>query len=151
MSNPRTLQELADSLAASARWRAEGQGLGGPYSAGYADALLDTRATVLAMIASEREPTPEECPTCGALYGEMDHAPEPCLPPDNDSYCVIERDDIGRAYIEAFGKAWRLADVIGRVQPIDVGKRVYLRGGVLQVENNEQRDARLARHDQGTE
>ena len=26
------------------------------------------------------QPVPVECPTCGALYGEMDHAAEPCLP-----------------------------------------------------------------------
>lgn len=120
MSNPRNLQELADSLAASAQWRAQGQGLGGPYSAGYADALLDTRATVLAMIA------------------EAENA-------NRNSYYTIERDDIGRSYIEAFGKTWRLADVIGRVQPLDVGKRVYQRDGVLSVENDQQRDARLAR------
>ena len=55
MSNPTNLQELADSLAASAEsayQRILGNlGLGAAYHNGYRDALLDTRATVLAMIA----------------------------------------------------------------------------------------------------
>lgn len=36
-----------------------------------------------------------------------------------------------------------IGDAIGRVQPGDVGKRVYDVDGVIQVENNEQRDAHL--------
>ena len=51
MSNPTTLQELADSVAASANR----QPVLNDYQAGYRQALLDTRATVLAMIASGRE------------------------------------------------------------------------------------------------
>lgn len=36
--------------------------------------------------------------------------------------------------------------VIGRILPIDIGKAVYKSyDGVITVENNEQRDARLAR------
>jgi len=60
MSNPTTLQELADSLAVSAEMagaRAESArpGTASMYEAGYRQALLDTRATVLAIIASGRE------------------------------------------------------------------------------------------------
>jgi len=36
---------------------------------------------------------------------------------------------------------------IGGIQKIDIGKRVYRIDGVIQVENNEQRDARLAREE----
>lgn len=59
MANPRNLQELADSLAVQAgdaldRMIADER----PYRkavhlGGYRDALLDTRVTVLAMIAQE--------------------------------------------------------------------------------------------------
>jgi len=44
------------------------------------------------------------------------------------------------------GKQWRaLYQCIGRLLPGDVGKRVYRVGDIVQVENNEQRDARLAK------
>jgi hypothetical protein len=33
----------------------------------------------------------------------------------------------------------------GKVTPVDVGKRIYLRGGVIQMENEEQRADRLLR------
>lgn len=62
-----------------------------------------------------------------------------------DGHYTIQTDDIGRGYIEAFGKSWSLANVIGRVQPDDVGKRIFYRGGVVQVENDQQRLERLAR------
>lgn len=38
-----------------------------------------------------------------------------------------------------------LASAIGRPMAIDIGKRVYDNDGVIQVENNAQRDARLQR------
>ena len=38
-----------------------------------------------------------------------------------------------------------LHDVLGYVQQQDIGKRVYLVDGIIQVENNEQRDFRLQR------
>ena len=58
MSNPTTLQELAASLAASAEMagaRAENArpGTASMYEAGYRQALLDARATVLAMITAD--------------------------------------------------------------------------------------------------
>jgi len=37
-----------------------------------------------------------------------------------------------------------LGPVLGYVQPCDVGKRVYLVDGIIQVESNEQRDRRLS-------
>lgn len=44
------------------------------------------------------------------------------------------------------GEFVSLLRAIGRVLPQDIGKRVYDTGdGVIQVENNEQRDRRLAR------
>ena len=56
---------------------------------------------------------------------------------------TLSRADIGQASIPAFGKLWMVNEFIGRILPGDVGKRVYLRGGILQVENDAQRTARL--------
>ena len=45
----------------------------------------------------------------------------------------------------SIGKFWHpLFQCIGRLLPGDVGKRAYERNGVWQVENDEQRDQRLA-------
>lgn len=38
---------------------------------------------------------------------------------------------------------WRIKQAIGRILPTDLNKRVYDNDGVIQVENNEQRDKRL--------
>lgn len=46
----------------------------------------------------------------------------------------------GTAPPEQYRMLW---SVIGRILPIDVGKRVYRVDGVTQVENRQQRDARL--------
>lgn len=62
MTNPTTLQELADSLAVSAteafnrvqRRNAAGQNYAAEYENGYRQALLDARATVLGMIDAGR-------------------------------------------------------------------------------------------------
>jgi hypothetical protein len=123
MSNPTNLQELADSLTASLRWAHQRQDAApsagdGAYQAGYAAALADTRATVLAMIAdvnrrianNNQQATTEVhqgvldgrieayedvrgetgfCPTCGASYGEMDHAPYPCEALCPECGCVV--------------------------------------------------------------
>ena len=104
MSNPTNLQELADSLARSAEFQllqAAEEGATN-YRAGYREALLDTRATVLAMIAEGvgrpvfAMPATDamieslgSCPTCGAAYGEMDHDPEPCEPLCPECGCVV--------------------------------------------------------------
>jgi hypothetical protein len=52
--------------------------------------------------------------------------------------------DVDRASIRAFKWNWPVSDFIGQVLPGDVGKRVFKRGDILQVENDEQRAARLA-------
>lgn len=58
-------------------------------------------------------------------------------------FYTITSADVGQFAIQAFGRVWPVSDFLGRVLPQDVGKRVYLRDGVLQVENYAQRDARL--------
>lgn len=58
-------------------------------------------------------------------------------------YYTITSRDIGKPTIRAFGRTWSVSDFIGRILSIDVGKRVYERGGILQVENQEQLEARL--------
>lgn len=42
-------------------------------------------------------------------------------------------------------EAGEARSAIGRLQAIDIGKRVYRVGGVTQVENNQQRDKRLGK------
>jgi hypothetical protein len=58
-------------------------------------------------------------------------------------YREIVKADIGETIFTAFGGAWPCSGFIGRILPQDVGKRVYLVGRILQVENNEQRDKRI--------
>jgi hypothetical protein len=41
---------------------------------------------------------------------------------------------------------YELCNAIGRVLKTDIGKRVYRVNGILQVENNEQRDRRLKKN-----
>ena len=55
---------------------------------------------------------------------------------------VLQAGDVGRPTIQAFGRTWMVSNFLGQVMPQDVGKYVYLRGGTLQVENDEQRDKR---------
>ncbi len=61
------------------------------------------------------------------------------------SYYTITEADVGQHAICCFGKFWPVEEFLGRVLPHDVGKRVYLRGEIVQVENNEQRDRRQDR------
>jgi hypothetical protein len=59
---------------------------------------------------------------------------------------TIERRHVGKNRLEFGRRSVSVHSAIGQVQPIDVGKRVYMSGWfVIQVENNEQRDRRLAR------
>lgn len=60
-------------------------------------------------------------------------------------YYVIKPSDVGRPHITMFDRVWRVSDLIGRVLLQDVGKRVYLQGGMPQVENSEQLEARRDR------
>ena len=55
--------------------------------------------------------------------------------------------DVHKPWISAFGRTWPVSGFIGRVLLRDVGKRVYHVDGILQVENDEQRDARV--HQEG--
>lgn len=62
---------------------------------------------------------------------------------------AVRKGGIRRAVCSCCGRGGEfvsLLGAIGRVMPIDIGKRVYDTGdGVIQVENDEQRDQRLAR------
>lgn len=69
--------------------------------------------------------------------------PEP-LRNSGEDYYEIAPEDVGKPYLRLWGRMWPVQDFLGRVFKQDVGKRVYLRGGVLQVENPEQMAARLA-------
>lgn len=60
-------------------------------------------------------------------------------------YYTITVDDVGKSTLRAFGRNWPTTDFIGRPQPRDVGKRVFLVDGILQVENDEQRDHRMSK------
>ena len=57
-------------------------------------------------------------------------------------FYTITKEDVGRSHIKAFGQTWPVAHFIGVIFSADVGKRVYERGMILQVESNEQRDQR---------
>ena len=59
-------------------------------------------------------------------------------------YYTLTDADVGQAHIWAFDQAWPVSDFLGHIMNCDVGKRVYKRGVVLQVENQEQYEARMA-------
>jgi hypothetical protein len=59
------------------------------------------------------------------------------------NYRTIAESDIGKSTIEAFGRRWPVSGFIGQILPQDVGKRIYLSGDILQVENDEQMKSRL--------
>lgn len=54
------------------------------------------------------------------------------------SFYTITENDVDQPIIRCFGRSWTVTDFIGRILPRDVGKRVFLRDNILQVENNEQ-------------
>ena len=60
------------------------------------------------------------------------------------TYYTITEADVGQPAIRVWGRTWPVSGFLGRVLPGDVGKLVYRRGDVLQVENDAQRSARLA-------
>ena len=60
-------------------------------------------------------------------------------------FVTIRQADVEHRLFKAFGRLWPTSDFIGRVLPGDVGKRVYLVGHILQVENEEQRARRELR------
>ena len=63
--------------------------------------------------------------------------------PERRPYREIEIADVGKKRFKAFGKSWRVEEFIGQILPQDVGKRVVLVGDIVQVENDQQRDARV--------
>ncbi len=67
----------------------------------------------------------------------------PLLPNALDSFYTITHADVTSFTIRAFGRVWPVVDFIGRIMLQDIGKRVYLRGDILQVENHKQFAARL--------
>lgn len=56
---------------------------------------------------------------------------------------TLTSEDVGKSCIGFLGRTWQLEDFFGKVLPQDIGKRVYLNNGILQVENADQRDSRL--------
>jgi len=60
----------------------------------------------------------------------------------NQRYFTLLEYDVGKPTVRAFGHTWLVQTFMGQILPGDVGKRVYLCGGILQVENNEQREVR---------
>lgn len=57
-------------------------------------------------------------------------------------YYTLTTDDVEQPILRCFGRPWLVHNFMGRVLTGDVGKRVYLSGDILQVENDEQRDSR---------
>jgi hypothetical protein len=58
-------------------------------------------------------------------------------------YYTITKADVGKRHIQAFGKTWLTSGFLGIVLDMDVGKRVYQRRDILQVENQAQLRARI--------
>lgn len=58
-------------------------------------------------------------------------------------FYTLKDSDVGKSSLRIFGRYVATTNFIGRIMPMDVGKRVYDVGGILQVENEEQRGARL--------
>lgn len=54
----------------------------------------------------------------------------------------ITSADVGRALLSIGGRQYPVSSFMGRILKGDVGKRIFLVGGVLQVENDEQRAKR---------
>jgi len=61
------------------------------------------------------------------------------------SYYELQPEDVGKRSIHAFGESWSVVGFIGRILATDVGKRVYVKAGILSVENDEQLKARRER------
>ncbi len=57
--------------------------------------------------------------------------------------CTIRTEHVGRFYWRVGADSIHIQALMGRVLPIDVGRRIYRSGDVLQVESLERRDTRL--------
>lgn len=71
------------------------------------------------------------------------HAPPPHSERARRPFVTITEADRHRPFFRAFGTVWLKSSFIGRILPGDVGKRVYLVDGILQVENDAQRERRV--------
>ncbi len=64
-------------------------------------------------------------------------------------FYTIQAEDVGKAVIQTEVGPVHVGDFMGRIQPVDVDKRLYRRQNISgdwwywQIENNEQRDERL--------
>ena len=83
----------------------------------------------------------DECPRHPECVREPKHSGR-CFPPQ---FVELIEEHRREPFFKAFGGIWQKSSFIGRILPEDLGRRVYLRGGVLEVESREQRDARRAR------
>tara|TARA_Y100000310_G_scaffold300947_1_gene336994 strand:- start:32 stop:247 length:216 start_codon:yes stop_codon:yes gene_type:complete len=61
------------------------------------------------------------------------------------NFHTIHEGNINQPFLRIFGGVWPVSGFLGRILPSDVGKRIYLRGGILQAENNQQRRKRWDR------
>ena len=57
-------------------------------------------------------------------------------------YRTLTQEDVGRYALPMFGCVWPVVNFMGRILPQDVGKRIVLVGGIIQVESDEQRKKR---------
>ena len=62
-------------------------------------------------------------------------------------YHTVTAADIGKQFLELFGRTWNVDNHFGGTIPSDIGKRIYMMGEggdyqFLQIENDQQRDAR---------
>ncbi len=61
-------------------------------------------------------------------------------------YHEITDDDVGKVAVRWWsGRTEWVPNFLGHIVPQDVGKRAYLVGGVVQVENDGQRDQRVGK------
>jgi hypothetical protein len=99
------------------------------------------------------------CTPCADDYSRrpvlVDFTRAPLTAGEDIRYHTLTREDVGRAVLDLWGRKWSVQSFMGRILPGDVGKRVYRvpmddrSGYILQVENDSQRDTRLARWARG--
>lgn len=109
--------------------------LTGPTSAGNAQHLADT-------LCANRDPA-EVCERMVEAAQRYLNATKGTPIQTRKKFREITQEDVGKGLFEFNGRKWSVREFIGRILKQDVGKRVYLKGDILQVENDEQRDKRL--------
>lgn len=64
-------------------------------------------------------------------------------------FVTLGPEHVGKPILRVFGRTFMVSNFMGQIMERDIGKRVYLREtedgshGILQVENDAQRDRRL--------